>query len=92
MPTHAPLARLAALALALGAGCGGGGVRPGVPQGTKAKGKATEPPAFVSPATLLALPERSQGPKETDPDGSQRLLVHGMRLLERMDGSLLRGP
>ncbi len=79
-----------ALSLVVG-GCGGAAPKPkpatkaAAAQGSKGR------PRFVSPARLFALPGGTGvTTRLVDPDGTQRLVVHGMRMVEHVDGSMER--
>lgn len=49
-------------------------------------------PAFVSPGRLFALPDAARASHvHLEPDGTRRLIVSGMRLLERPSGAIERG-
>jgi hypothetical protein len=80
---------LAALAVL---GCGGKQAAAPHAAGTDPKQGGGEPaPAFITPARVIALPDVSVATASfADEDGSLRLIVQGMRIRERVDGSLER--
>jgi hypothetical protein len=87
LPVGGVLPLLALVACACG-GTAGVGPRSAVTDAAKDGPKA---PPFVTPARVVALPDASLAAASViDSDGSQRLIVQGMRISERVDGSIER--
>ena len=87
--------RLVALALTAGslafAGCGGATPKARSAAKSVKSSKSGPPPRYVTPARLFALPQGSGvTTNAVDPDGTRRLIVHGIRVVQRVDGSLER--
>jgi hypothetical protein len=56
-----------------------------------ASGNGVRAVTMVTPARLLAFTDSVAAAAAVDAEGSRRVVVHGMRLLERSDGTIERG-
>jgi hypothetical protein len=65
-------------------------VSPSGPAAARAR-KAVPAPRLVTPARLFVVPEQLEGePYAVEPDGTRKLIVQGMRLVQHADGSIER--